>query len=382
VKPLLKRGVFDMSWIKENLDNCRREGERLAKKERKRLAREADATEDGSDDDDDDEESSEEESSATSDETSEEDEPEEKDKKKRKASKADDDDDGGVASSKGKVKKEKKSDKNRFPESWVAIESRGAAKIGMELPDKAKLVWKDGDRGVAKVKDVLFGIALVGSFTCPDAAAVDDVRILDMKYAKDGVTRKRTFATAVDDSFEPAKRPADWPIRGPMSSLWLVTQMQEANTTPKQRHFWWRQVLGLQSGDVGVDDHYFLSELVELALCYDQLNAGTSATLEAISRRYQLHEEINSEALKFADAGEGNYEWAEERRLFLGAPQSRASALVMPALKEHISSEVAKEAAIMKERRKAREERALLAPHAAAESGDKSGKSRGRGGRK
>ena len=121
--------------------------------------------------------------------------------------------------------------------------------------------------------------------------------------------------------------------------------------------------------------------MVELALCYDQLNAGTSSVLEAISRRYQLHEEINSEALKLADAGEGNYEWAEERRLFLGAPQSRASALVTPALKEHISAEVAKEAAIMKERRKAREERALLAPHSVAETGTKSGRGRGRGGR-
>jgi len=383
VKPLLKRGVFDMAWVKENLEACKREGEKLAKKERARLARTQKDDDDDSDDDEDDDESSEEESSGDTDETSDESNADAKPKKKSKASKDDADDGAAGATSKGKDKKAKKSGKSRFPDSWVASESRGPAKIGKELPEKAKLVWHEGDRGVAKVKDVLFGIAVVGSFTCPaDKAEVDDVRILDMKYAKDGVTRKRTFTSAVDDSYEPSKRPPDWPIRGPTSALWLVTQMQEGNVTPKQRHFWWRQVLGLQAGDVGVDDHFFLSELFELAMCYDQVNAGTSAVLEAISRRYQLHEEINSEALKVADAGEGNSEWAEERRLFLGAPQSRASALIMPALKEHIAAEVAKEAAIMKERRKAREERLLLTPQSAGDAGDKTGKARGRGGRK
>ena len=127
-----------------------------------------------------------------------------------------------------------------------------------------------------------------------------------------------------------------------------------------------------------MDDHLFLSELLELAMSYDQVNAGASACLEAIARRYQLHEEIHSEALRVADAGEGNAEWSEERRLFLGERKSRASALVMPALKEYISSEAAKDAAIMKKRRTACEERQLLAPTASGTDKPKGG-GRGRG---
>jgi len=119
--------------------------------------------------------------------------------------------------------------------------------------------------------------------------------------------------------------------------------------------------LGLGSADPGVDDHEFLSELLEVGLTYDMLNAGTIAIMEMVARRYQLWEEVHSEALRVAEMGAGGSEFAEERRLFLGVPRGRSSALVMPALKDHIAVEVAKEAAVMKERRKAREERLLLA---------------------
>ena len=53
-------------------------------------------------------------------------------------------------------------------------------------------------------------------------------------------------------------------------------------------------------------------------------------------------------------------EFSEERRLFMGLGRSKNAALVCPALKQYVADEVAKDAAVLKERRKAREERSLL----------------------
>ena len=58
----------------------------------------------------------------------------------------------------------------------------------------------------------------------------------------------------------------------------------------------------------------------------------------------------------------GEVDWAGERRLFLGSTLGRHGCLVAPELKEWVATEVAKTTVVLKERRKAREER-LLAGH-------------------
>ena len=52
----------------------------------------------------------------------------------------------------------------------------------------------------------------------------------------------------------------------------------------------------------------------------------------------------------------------EEQSLFMGATAGHAGTLVCPALKTWIAGEMAREASVLKERRKAREERALARP--------------------
>ena len=148
------------------------------------------------------------------------------------------------------------------------------------------------------------------------------------------------------------------------------------------RHYWWRQVLGLGGGDLGVDEHLFLSTLLEHGLCYDQYNLGESLTFEAISRRYQLWEEVYAASLAEADHGGtgGGDTWLDERRLFLGHGLSRSSALVAPQLSRHVASRLSEESAVLKERRKGREEKELArAAKPAAEQGDSALRARGRG---
>lgn len=49
--------------------------------------------------------------------------------------------------------------------------------------------------------------------------------------------------------------------------------------------------------------------------------------------------------------------WVEDRRIFLGERRCRGHALVSPALEQHVASRLAEESAVLKEKRKGREER-------------------------
>ena len=112
----------------------------------------------------------------------------------------------------------------------------------------------------------------------------------------------------------------------------------------------------------------------------DQLNVSECVVFETAVRRYQLWEEIYSSALAEADAGESSAEWIDERRLFLGMPRARSSALVSPLLEQHVASRLAEEPAVLKERRKGREEKQLArGPPAGGADDAGAGADRGRG---
>ena len=107
-----------------------------------------------------------------------------------------------------------------------------------------------------------------------------------------------------------------------------------------------------------MEEHLFLAELFQTALEYDQVRISELACMEAAARRFQLIEEIYSLSLSSADAGatSGNL---DERSLFLGQARGRGAALVSPELEQWVATELQARSAVQKERRKAREERAL-----------------------
>ena len=61
------------------------------------------------------------------------------------------------------------------------------------------------------------------------------------------------------------------------------------------------------------------------------------------------------------DAGEDAGAWLDERAIFLGQGRSRGQALVSPELEKWVSERLQEESAVLKERRKGREERMLAA---------------------
>ena len=99
--------------------------------------------------------------------------------------------------------------------------------------------------------------------------------------------------------------------------------------------------------------HDMLSKILATMLTYDQLDISNLASAEMVARQLQLLEEKQAAAAATDSTG------AEESALFLGAPTSHSAVLVAPDLKLWISQELAREASVLKERRKAREERNL-----------------------
>ena len=117
---------------------------------------------------------------------------------------------------------------------------------------------------------------------------------------------------------------------------------------------------------------------------------------EIISRRYQLWEELYASSLRESEAGGGTGAWLDERDIFLGQRRTRGRSLVCPLLESWVASKLQEEAAVLKERRKGREEKLLArgvdptgaaTEHAEGGGGDghpggkKRGGGRGRGGK-
>ena len=118
----------------------------------------------------------------------------------------------------------------------------------------------------------------------------------------------------------------------------------------------------LTTADLFVDDHLFISELLEAFVCFDQLNASEISAVELVARRYQLYEEYYGHSLRCVEGGASAEVWLDERQLFLGQDRGRGKALVCPLLEEWVAERLKSESAVLKERRKGREERMLASP--------------------
>ena len=264
----------------------------------------------------------------------------------------------------------------------MAVEDRHGFSVGELLP--AGCVVSLVDRAVFLLEDG--GVLAAAPVEEKDSVhrSDEDARTLGVTFDESGV-REGIFPDLVKLLHQ--EEFSDWRIAGPRTTQWLLKQLVASGMTPVQRHYWWRNTVGLTPSDNGVDEHLFLSELLEWGLTYDFLGLGNLLIAEHVSRRYQLWEEVYSHVLLEQQVGSGSAEWVDERRIFLGQTHARGSALVSPDLQSYVASEMASRSAILKERRKGREERRLAkggelegAPAAAhADEGGASKAPRGRG---
>ena len=134
---------------------------------------------------------------------------------------------------------------------------------------------------------------------------------------------------------------------GPAGAKYLFLKVARGGRTYMTRHHRWVRESGVRGTDRNVHEHEVLSLVLHYAIVWDSYNIGNSAAMEIIARRLQLIEEAVSEN---PDA----LSW-EGARLHVGLEERRGGALMMPNLRSFVASEMGKEAAILKEKRKAKE---------------------------
>jgi hypothetical protein len=163
----------------------------------------------------------------------------------------------------------------------------------------------------------------------------------------------RPFISTIIDMAGPRKVSPPTPLQGPDTKNWFFdTLVKSGLGSMIARHHRWRS-----ESDVGkhdncrrlVHEHEIISRVIELAVTVDGINPKQLECFEFLLRRMQLMEESVAE-----NPANPSFEGAE---FFMGTGERRGGALVAPALRAHVAAELSREAAILKEKRKARESR-------------------------
>ncbi|CAK0851969.1 unnamed protein product, partial [Prorocentrum cordatum] len=196
---------------------------------------------------------------------------------------------------------------------------------------------------------------LVAALGGPAAGApAGDARTLPVVYDMVG-NRRREFRDAVlacrEDQWE------GWPVRGPRTTHWVLRYIVDHGGTPTGMHSRWRSEARLQEHEPGVQEHERACRALEELLCFDQCNGANLAAAELLARTIQVQQERYQDRSAGGTASGGHD--SVDAHLFMGSELTRGGARACPLLQEWASLQLAKEQALLKERRKAREEREL-----------------------
>ena len=252
---------------------------------------------------------------------------------------------------------------------WTLCESGGTYIAGTAV-DPAWPTAQLGDKGVAqlpngmtlcihKVTPELSGAKSSGD-TVRDGLLLSlehertDSRVLPIKYDILG-HRALDFKGAIDKCVP--HRSDDYPMSGPPSCLWLMKHMYTNGGTPTSFHQRFLSDTRLDYTAGGMTEHMTICKAFEIFTSYDQLDVSRLAGCELMARKLQI---IHERWLhKMPNLSPGSTGVEEDSYLLLGTTETRGNLGVCPELSSWLGSELSKQALADKERRKAREERAL-----------------------
>ena len=256
---------------------------------------------------------------------------------------------------------------------WVSLETRGVfargdpIAVGLEdaVREDRALVKPVGSRMVVsaariKVEELVefkgFEATADARLVCPSAEVAGRPR----RQWRDAVQEFRSVAFT------------EFAVPGPRTVTWCCTFLDRRGGGPRDHHKWWKTVNKLYDDMWGVVEHSLAMQALEIAGCYDGLDVTNIAAVELLLRKAQLVEFSYSERGpapprkddekkgkgKGKDSRVGMY---DESAIFLGAHKEHGEIMVCPLLLEYVQREVEREAGVMKQIRKAREERTFLA---------------------
>lgn len=133
----------------------------------------------------------------------------------------------------------------------------------------------------------------------------------------------------------------DWSVPGPRTSDWCIRFLNRRNGGPSDHHRWWTQNHALKPEAWGVGEHDHLMKVVDKLGRFDGPGGG---------KGQPKGDKKNQDAAQ-----------SYEATIFAGGHKEFGDTMVAPQLLEYVAKEVESEAAVMKQVRKAREERSLAA---------------------
>jgi hypothetical protein len=170
----------------------------------------------------------------------------------------------------------------------------------------------------------------------------DDERTLEVLPSRE----EGSFSEIVAEMVEvPALK---FPIEGGRTGAWFIDKVKSLSPGGFMvRHHRWAKESGIKAGDRSRFEHNVICRTLDAAVSVDRLNVKNLLWAEILLRRKQLIEEAVAE-----NPDAPNFEGAE---FYMGSEERPGGALVSPALKMFVASKFSAEAAILKEKRKARE---------------------------
>ena len=115
----------------------------------------------------------------------------------------------------------------------------------------------------------------------------------------------------------------------------------------------------LGEDEAGVAEYELCSEVLRIAVCYDQLDVSNLATFERLLRRVQLIEESHRQKLEEKKLEKGMDLVSTISEQFAGRTHMAGGAIVSPTLLKHATEKAAQSNEILKQQRKAAEARVL-----------------------
>jgi len=255
---------------------------------------------------------------------------------------------------------------------WMIASGCGDVVGGLPIDGSCELVSL-GDKGVARLPGggIVFvirkgaghigqgdqgaGLSSTSAIAQLEGERIDS-RVLPIQRDLHG-RRYQDFKAVVDKLL--CGKASDSPIAGPVSVGWLLRFMYANGGSPTAFHQRYISELRLDYTAAGMSEHMILCKFFELITCFDFIDPSQSVACELLARKLQIiHDRWKHKGPNFGVGG-GTQGGDDDSFLMLGTYETRGNIGVCPELSSFIGSEVSKTAASDKERRKAREERAL-----------------------
>ncbi|CAK0807083.1 unnamed protein product, partial [Prorocentrum cordatum] len=252
---------------------------------------------------------------------------------------------------------------------WVYVETTTTARRGDPVTmDGAELV-----RGAIGLKQDAGGSwSAIRLITTSQAAyrgaeALADARLQPVALLSDGSRQRVQFHESVDRLREEPF--PDWPLDGPRTTLWCLRFLDRKRGGAIEHFHQFVSYYRLSRDDFGVTHYESIMRMVDYLMTWDLLDLPNVVGVEVMLRQAQLYEytyamEYEAKGKPKSRGGGGflKFGFVDEVGVFTGAAREDGRMMVAPALLEHVAKQVERDAGILKQIRKAKEERRALAP--------------------